>query len=196
MANDSNFDRNPLRGCNHGLEGVQFSIWGCNHSFRGCNTFLCCSPITIQGQNVLFFVGAVVDCTDVLRQLVGNHGGEFFLISVPDCLFIVPAFEFQHIQSAIHACDLRFHVGFPFLKHGLTLRICGRTLFTPIHELLDIPNLHSRLFQALNNPKRLNLGFTELTDTGYPFHVREKSLFIIIAQCRDGHSEHLRHLSD
>ena len=65
--------------------------------FRGCNTFLCCSPITMQGQSVLFFVGAVVDCTDVLRQLIGNHGGEFFLISVPDCLFIVPAFEFQHI---------------------------------------------------------------------------------------------------
>ena len=26
LANDSNFDRNPLRGCNYGLEGVQFSI--------------------------------------------------------------------------------------------------------------------------------------------------------------------------
>ena len=24
MANDSNFDRNPLRGCNYGLEGVHF----------------------------------------------------------------------------------------------------------------------------------------------------------------------------
>ena len=24
LANDSNFDRNPLRGCNYGLEGVHF----------------------------------------------------------------------------------------------------------------------------------------------------------------------------
>ena len=24
VANDSNFDRNPLRGCNYGLEGVHF----------------------------------------------------------------------------------------------------------------------------------------------------------------------------
>ena len=26
MANDSNFDRNPVRGCNYGLEGGAFSI--------------------------------------------------------------------------------------------------------------------------------------------------------------------------
>ena len=26
LANDSNFDRNPLGGCNYGLEGGQFSI--------------------------------------------------------------------------------------------------------------------------------------------------------------------------
>ena len=28
LANDSNFDRNPLRGCNYGLEGVHFSMLG------------------------------------------------------------------------------------------------------------------------------------------------------------------------
>ena len=28
MANDSNFDRNPLRGCNYGLEGGAFLILG------------------------------------------------------------------------------------------------------------------------------------------------------------------------
>lgn len=26
VANDSNFDRNPVRGCNYGLEGGAFSI--------------------------------------------------------------------------------------------------------------------------------------------------------------------------
>lgn len=26
LANDSNFDRNPVRGCNYGLEGGAFSI--------------------------------------------------------------------------------------------------------------------------------------------------------------------------
>lgn len=28
MANDSNFDRNPSRGCNYGLEGGAFLILG------------------------------------------------------------------------------------------------------------------------------------------------------------------------
>lgn len=28
MANDSNFDRNPLGGCNYGLEGGAFLILG------------------------------------------------------------------------------------------------------------------------------------------------------------------------
>ena len=28
LANDSNFDRNPLRGCNYGLEGGAFLILG------------------------------------------------------------------------------------------------------------------------------------------------------------------------
>ena len=28
LANDSNFDRNPLRGCNYGLEGDAFLILG------------------------------------------------------------------------------------------------------------------------------------------------------------------------
>ena len=28
MANDSYFDRNPLRGCNYGLEGGAFLILG------------------------------------------------------------------------------------------------------------------------------------------------------------------------
>ena len=32
LANDSNFDRNPLRGCNYGLEGGAFLILG------GCST--------------------------------------------------------------------------------------------------------------------------------------------------------------
>ncbi len=39
MAKNRNFDRNPLRGCNYGLEGGAFSILGgCNHGFRGCIT--------------------------------------------------------------------------------------------------------------------------------------------------------------
>ena len=30
MANDSNFDRNPLRGCNYGLQGGIFDFRGCS----------------------------------------------------------------------------------------------------------------------------------------------------------------------
>ena len=36
MANSSNFDRNPLRGCNYGLEGGAFLILGgCSFDVRG-----------------------------------------------------------------------------------------------------------------------------------------------------------------
>ena len=38
LANDSNFDRNPLRGCNYGLEGGAFPILGgCSFDVRGCS---------------------------------------------------------------------------------------------------------------------------------------------------------------
>ena len=38
MANDSNFDRNLLRGCNYGLEGGAFLILGgCIFDVRGCS---------------------------------------------------------------------------------------------------------------------------------------------------------------
>lgn len=69
----------------------------------------------------LGMMGVVVDCTDVLRQLVGNYGGEFFLISVQDCLFIVPAFEFQHIQRAVHSCELLLHMRLLPFKQFLSL---------------------------------------------------------------------------
>ncbi len=39
MANDSNFDRNRVRGCNFGSEGgAVLNLGGCNHGFRGCIT--------------------------------------------------------------------------------------------------------------------------------------------------------------
>ena len=38
MANDSNFDRNPVRGCNYGSEGGAFLILGgCIFDVRGCS---------------------------------------------------------------------------------------------------------------------------------------------------------------
>lgn len=59
LANDSNFDRNPLRGCNYGSEGgAVLDLRGCNHSFRGCNTFLCCPSITVQVQESVIFRGS------------------------------------------------------------------------------------------------------------------------------------------
>lgn len=36
LANDSNFDRNRVRGCNFGSEGgAVLNLGGCNHGFRG-----------------------------------------------------------------------------------------------------------------------------------------------------------------
>ena len=89
-----------------------------------------------------------------------------------------------------------FHVGFPLLKHGLALGIGGRTLRAPVHELPDVLDLHASLFQTFNDPECFNLRVTEFADAGHPFHVRKKSLFIIIAQRGDRQSEHLCHLSN
>ena len=35
LANDSNFDRNPLRGCNYGLEGGIFDFRGVQFFAKG-----------------------------------------------------------------------------------------------------------------------------------------------------------------
>ena len=51
--------------------------------------------------------------------------------------------------------DLRFHVGFLLLKHGLALWIGGRSLSAPIHELPDVPDLHAGFFQTLNDAEIL-----------------------------------------
>lgn len=41
MAKNRNYDRNPSRGCNYGLEGGAFLILGgCNHGFRGVQYIL------------------------------------------------------------------------------------------------------------------------------------------------------------
>ena len=38
LANDSNFDRNPLRGCNYGSEGgAVLNLGGCSFDVRGCS---------------------------------------------------------------------------------------------------------------------------------------------------------------
>ena len=71
-----------------------------------------------------------------------------------DCLHIIPALEFQHIQSAVYVRDLRFHVGFPLLKCGLTLGIGGRARSAPSHELADVLDLHNRI---LNHGRRDSL---------------------------------------
>ena len=57
------------------------------------------------------------------KQQAGNILAEVYF---RDCLHKIPALEFQHIQSTVYVRDLRFHVGFPLLKYGLTLGIGGR----------------------------------------------------------------------
>ena len=128
---------------------------------------------------MLFFVGAVVDCTDLIWQFIGNHSDEFFLISVPDRLFVVPAFEFQHIQSTVHPCDLLLHMCLLRFKQCLALRVGGRPFYTPIHELPDVLDLHAGLFQTLDDPECFDFRLTKLADAGYPLHVRKQPLFII-----------------
>ena len=65
-------------------------------------------------------------------------GRESVPLVCPHCRPCLPAhntaLEFQHIQRPVHVRDLRFRVGFPFLKHGFSLRVGGRSFYTPIHS--------------------------------------------------------------
>ena len=45
MAKNRNFDRNPSRGCNYGLEGVHFDFWGVQYILLAIKIYL---PPTLQ----------------------------------------------------------------------------------------------------------------------------------------------------
>ena len=49
MAKNRNFDRNPSRGCNYGLEGVHFDFWGVQYILLAIKIYL---PPTLQRWNV------------------------------------------------------------------------------------------------------------------------------------------------
>ena len=75
--------------------------------------FLLRSCFHIGSKQGSFSVGVIVDGTNLLRQFVGDHVGESLLISVPDRLRIVPAFEFQHIQRLVHVGVRHWHGAAP-----------------------------------------------------------------------------------
>ena len=140
-------------------------------------------------------MGGIVKRPDLIRQSLWNGGGKI-LASGGQRLGIIPAFEVNHGQRFFQPGQFLLHLGPPPLKQLQPLLIGRSPHSAPDHKLPDVLDLHAGLLQTFNDPERFNLRLTKLADAGYPFHVRKKSLFIIIAQRRDGQSEHLCHLSN
>ena len=141
-------------------------------------------------------VGVIVGIFDLFRQIVGNQRLQSILVAILNRLLVVPAFELQHVQRAVHLRDLRLHVGLSLLEHGLALGICRWALRAPFHEQPDVFDFHPSLLQAFDDPKRLEFRIAESANAGRPLQFRKQSLLVVITQRGNGQIEHLRHLSD
>ena len=157
---------------------------------------------TLMGEVMAAFTGIlllmciVIRVPNFFRKLVWNHSFYPVLAAILHGLLVVPAFEFQHIQHLVHVSNLRFNSFLLLFKKFLSLGICGCTFYAPIHETFDVLDLQPGFFQTLNDSQSFDFRITEFADAGYSLHSRKKALFIIISQCGDGQSEHLRYLSD
>ena len=125
-------------------------------------------------------VRVLVDIFDLFRQTVVNQRLHPILAAILNRLLVVPAFELQHVQRAVHLRDLRLHVGLPLVEHGLALGVSGRALRAPFHEQSDVLDLHPRLLQAFDDPKRLELRVAESANARCPLQSREQSLLVVM----------------
>ena len=78
--------------------------------FGGYSAFL--PPTTGERRGIpppLSPVCVIVYPLDLRRQVIREHTLQAVLISILYGLFIVPAFEFQHIQHALQVFDLGLH---------------------------------------------------------------------------------------
>ena len=73
---------------------------------------------------LLFPVGVLIRPANIIRQQSRYHCRDCVLTAVLYRLCVIPALEFQHIQRAVHALELRFHVRLLRLKQRFALGIC------------------------------------------------------------------------
>ncbi len=112
-------------------------------------------------------------------------------------LRIVPALEVDHGQGLFQPGHLLLYLGPLLPEHLQPLAVGGRSLGTPGHELLDVLDLHTGLFQAFNDPQRLNGLLVEAAEAGaLPLNVGQKSLLIVVPQGGGRQVKHPGHLSN
>lgn len=85
----------------------------------------------VENCKTLSVVAVVVDGLDLRGKIIGKHGMDPVFVAVFHSFLIVPAFEFQHIQSLFRLFRFLFHC-------GLAVRISGRPFLHPLEELADI----------------------------------------------------------
>ena len=96
------------------------------------------SPYMVENCKTLSVVAVVVDGLDLRGKIIGKHGMDPVFVAVFHSFLIVPAFEFQHIQSLFQLFRFLFHCGLAGFEHGLAVRISGRPFLHPLEELADI----------------------------------------------------------
>ena len=96
------------------------------------------SPYMVENCKTLSVVAVVVDGLDLRGKIIGKHGIDPAFVAVLHSFLIVPAFEFQHIQSLFQLFHFFFHCGLAGFEHGLAVRISGRPFHHPLEELAAI----------------------------------------------------------
>ena len=90
-------------------------------------------------------------------------------------------FKLQQSKGSLQGFDLVFHGSFSGLEHLFSLPIAGRAFHNPPEELLDILDLKTGAFEALNHADSLQFIVAEVTDIALSHQIREESFLVIIS---------------
>ena len=89
------------------------------------------------------------------------------------------------IERSLQGLDLRFHGAPAVVEHVPPLRKRLVAFKAPVDELANVPDRHSRGFQAFDQPQPLKIRFLEHARPACAaVHKGQKPLLVVIAQCR------------
>ena len=102
-------------------------------------------------------VAVIIQSLNISGKFIRKHGVNFVFVAVLHGLFVIPAFEFQHIQGFFQLLHFFFHSFFSGFEHCLTVGVSGRTFLYPFEKLPDVLDLHASFFQTFNDPECIGI---------------------------------------
>ena len=106
----------------------------------------------------------VIEGLNLIRQMVWKQALDAFLAAVLNRLIIIPAFESEHIQNLFMCAISASTVSFCFSSNSRRKGYVDAPLHAPVHKLLDVLDLQSGAFEALDHTERVNFGIIEFAD--------------------------------